>query len=54
MTLAELARVVGVSPSHISEIERGHNEASLDLAVRLSGATEKEVSLEEIAEWAPI
>jgi transcriptional regulator with XRE-family HTH domain len=38
---------VGVSPSHLSEIERGRNKPSLDLAVRLSRATGGEVKVEE-------
>jgi len=53
VTLAELARLVDVTASHLSEIERGNNEASLALAARLSEATGKEVSLEEIAQGAP-
>lgn len=38
-TLAELAGVVGVTPSHLSEIERGLNEPSLALAAKLSRET---------------
>ena len=38
-TLAQLASVIGVSPSHLSEIENGNNEPSLELAVRLSRET---------------
>lgn len=39
VTLADLARRVGVSPSHISEIERGINAPSLELAAKLSRET---------------
>ncbi len=39
VTLAALARRVGVTPSHLSEIENYKNEPSLDLAGRLSEAT---------------
>ena len=38
-TLAALAEAVRVSASHLSEIENGKNEPSLDLAVRLSRET---------------
>lgn len=44
MTLAELAAKVGVTPSHLSEIENGKNEPSLELAVRLSRETGIEVA----------
>jgi transcriptional regulator with XRE-family HTH domain len=43
-TLAELAGDVGVSPSHLSEIENGNNEPSLELAVKLSTRTGIEIS----------
>jgi transcriptional regulator with XRE-family HTH domain len=36
---------VKVSPSHISEIERHNNTPSLDLAAKLSRATDGEVSI---------
>jgi transcriptional regulator with XRE-family HTH domain len=39
-TLADLARAIGVTPSHLSEIERGLNEPSLALAAKLSRETE--------------
>jgi len=38
-TLATLAGGVGVTPSHLSEIERGLNDPSLALASKLSKAT---------------
>lgn len=40
VTLSEVAAMVAVTPSHLSEIERGLNEPSLALAARLSKATE--------------
>lgn len=39
MTLAALARLVGVTASHLSEVENYKNEPSLDLASRLSDVT---------------
>jgi transcriptional regulator with XRE-family HTH domain len=39
ITLAELAKAVGVTASHLSEIERGLNSCSLNLASRLSQKT---------------
>ena len=39
ITLAALANDVGVTPSHLSEIETGKNVPSLMLAARLSRAT---------------
>lgn len=39
VTLAALARRVGVTASHLSEVENYKNEPSLDLADRLSEAT---------------
>ena len=39
-TLVNVAKVVLVTPSHLSEIERGVNEPSLALAARLSDATD--------------
>ena len=38
-TLADLANDVGVTPSHLSEIENWNNEPSLDLASRLHRVT---------------
>lgn len=38
-TLAALALGVGVTASHLSEIENGNNEPSLELAVKLSRET---------------
>lgn len=52
VTLAALASEVEVTPSHLSEIERGKNGASLGLLKRLAKATHGEVSLDEIAEAA--
>lgn len=42
ITLNALAEKVGVTPSHLSEIERGVNSPSLDLAAKLSRATADE------------
>lgn len=55
LRLAQVAEFegVGVSPSHLSEIERGNNKPSLDLAARLSKATGGEVKLEEFVEGVP-
>lgn len=39
LTLADIAGDVEVTPSHISEIERGLNEPSLSLAAKLSKRT---------------
>lgn len=49
ITLAELAKRVGVTPSHLSEIERGRNAPSLDLARRLSLQTADETGRFEVA-----
>jgi len=38
-TLIELAEAVGVTPSHLSEIEHWNNKPSLDLMVRLCAVT---------------
>lgn len=38
-TLSEVAEKVGVTPSHLSEIENWKNEPSLDLTAKLSKAT---------------
>lgn len=38
-TLTDLADIVKVRASHLSEIENGNNEPSLDLAVKLSQVT---------------
>lgn len=58
VTLTALAGKVGVTPSHLSEIERGSNTPSLDLAAKLSRATADEsgsvaVPIEMIADAAP-
>lgn len=50
LKLADLTAKVGVSASHLSEIENGNNTPSLDLAARLSKATGYEVTVQEIAE----
>ena len=38
-TLADLANAVGVTPSHLSEIENWNNDPSLDLVSRLHRVT---------------
>jgi transcriptional regulator with XRE-family HTH domain len=38
-TLSALAGKVGVTPSHLSEIERGLNHPSLDLTAKLKAET---------------
>lgn len=43
VTLAALAQRVGVTPSHLSEVENYKNEPSLDLADRLSRETAIEI-----------
>lgn len=58
LTLTALAGKVGVTPSHLSEIERGANTPSLELAAKLSRATADEtgsiaVPMEMIANAAP-
>lgn len=54
VTLEKLAtrKGVGVSPSHLSEIERGLNSPSLDLAASLSRATGGEVKMDDFARAA--
>ena len=39
VTLADLAKRIKVTPSHLSEIENGNNEPSLALAIKLSKET---------------
>lgn len=39
MPLQQLAEKVGCTQSHLSEIENGNNDPSLDLAVKLSRVT---------------
>ena len=39
MTLAELAKELGVSAPHLSEIENGNNEPSLELAIAIGERT---------------
>lgn len=39
VTLATLADRLGITPSHLSEIEKGNNEPSLALAVKLNRET---------------
>jgi transcriptional regulator with XRE-family HTH domain len=48
-TLAALASKVGVTASHLSEIERGLNTASLNLAGRIGSATGGCVSANDLA-----
>lgn len=36
-TLSDVAQAVGVTPSHLSEIENWNNEPSLELTSKLSG-----------------
>jgi transcriptional regulator with XRE-family HTH domain len=43
-TLTDLAAEVGVTPSHLSEIENWNNDPSLDLLSRLHRATGIEMS----------
>ena len=43
-TLVDLANDVGVTPSHLSEIENWNNEPSLDLLSRLHRVTGIEMS----------
>jgi transcriptional regulator with XRE-family HTH domain len=50
--LETLAAKVGVTASHLSEIERGLNRPSLGLAARLSAATGNKVRLSEFVEAA--
>lgn len=38
-TLGQLAEAVGVTASHLSEVERGRNELSLDLARKIKRVT---------------
>lgn len=45
VTLATLADRVGITPSHLSEIEKGNNEPSLALAVKLKRETGIEIEL---------
>jgi transcriptional regulator with XRE-family HTH domain len=47
LTLVVLAGRVGVTPSHLSEIERGRNRPSLELAAKLSRITKNEVPLSD-------
>lgn len=47
LTLAELGRIIGVTPSHLSEIERGQKTPSLEMAARLSAATKGDIKIED-------
>lgn len=47
----ELARRVGISPQHMSNILRKSRRASLGVALKLSQITN--VPIETIAEWPP-
>ncbi len=58
VTLAALAKKTGVTASHLSELERGLDRPSLDVAQKLSAATvdatgSPAVLLQEIADAAP-
>jgi transcriptional regulator with XRE-family HTH domain len=46
VTLATLAARVGVEPSHLSEVENGHNTPSIKLAAKLSRETGGAVPLD--------
>jgi transcriptional regulator with XRE-family HTH domain len=46
-TLADLSTEVGVTPSHLSEIERGLNAPSLALAMRIARVAE--IPVEKLA-----
>ena len=48
MTLASLARSIGVSRGYLSQIENGHESGTLDLFRRLSGALD--VSMDQLVE----
>lgn len=48
LTLASLARSVGVSRGYLSQIENGHKSGTLDLFRRLSGALD--VSMDQLVE----
>ena len=50
LTLASLARTVGVSSGYLSQIENGHKSGTLDLFRRLAGALN--VSIDQLVEPA--
>ena len=52
VTLTMLASMVGVTPSHLSDFERGRNGASMALLKRLHQATDGQVEIAEIVEAA--
>lgn len=49
LTQAEFARVLGVSPGYIGDVERCHRAVSLNLAVKLEAATKLPIVAEYIA-----
>lgn len=49
MKRAEFARVVGISPSHLTLILKGRRGVSLDLAFRIEAQTKHGVSAAQIA-----
>ncbi len=51
LTLQELARMVGVTHATISRIEEQRLRPNLGLVIRLSNATDGEVSIEQIVRW---
>lgn len=53
VTLADLAgrEGVDVTPSHLSEVERGLNTLSLDLAAELCRAARGKVKITHFVEW---
>jgi len=48
MQQTELARLLKVTPSHISQIESGQKGCSLDMAVRIVDLTANEVPLRSL------
>ena len=52
-TQARFARDVGCSESHISDVLKGKKRVSLDLAIKMSEATGRAVSVDAIASRMP-
>jgi plasmid maintenance system antidote protein VapI len=50
---AQFARDVGCSESHISDVLKGKKRVSLDLAIKMSEATGRAVSVDAIASRMP-